>query len=48
MYGPFSDATGGACVIIAMSIDEASLIENFDPLIKNGSSTLTIKEWLLR
>lgn len=48
MYGPFSDATGGAYLIKAASLDEATKIGNSDPLIQNGSSTLTIKEWLLR
>jgi uncharacterized protein len=48
MYGPFSDATGGAYLIKAASLDEATNIGNSDPLIQNGSSTLTIKEWLLR
>jgi uncharacterized protein YciI len=48
MYGPFSDTTGGAYLIKAASLDEAIKIGNSDPLIQNGSSTLTIKEWLLR
>ncbi|MED1937154.1 YciI family protein [Bacillus subtilis] len=36
MFGPFSDATGGAYVIEA------------DPLVASGSSELTIKEWKLK
>lgn len=47
-YGPFSDGTGGAYLIKAASLEEATKIGNLDPLIQNGSSTLTIKEWLLR
>ncbi|WP_249930768.1 YciI family protein, partial [Paenibacillus polymyxa] len=42
------DGTGGAYLIKAASLEEATKIGNLDPLIQNGSSTLTIKEWLLR
>jgi uncharacterized protein YciI len=48
LYGPFTDATGGAYLIKASSLEEATLIGNSDQLIKNGSSTLAIKEWTLR
>jgi uncharacterized protein YciI len=48
LYGPFSDTTGGAYLVKASSLDEATAIGYLDPLIKNGSSTLVIKEWLLR
>jgi uncharacterized protein len=48
MFGPFSDSTGGAYLIKASSLNEATKIGYSDPLIQNGSSTLSIKEWLLR
>ncbi|AKG36722.1 hypothetical protein VK70_21210 [Paenibacillus durus ATCC 35681] len=48
MYGPFSDATGGAYLISASSLAEAEEIGNADPLIRRGSSTVTVKEWRLR
>lgn len=48
LYGPFSDSTGGAYLIQAESLEEAVLIGNSDPLIKSGSSTVTIKEWLTK
>lgn len=47
IFGPFSDATGGAYVIEAGSLEEAGEIGYTDPLVANGSSELTIKEWKL-
>ncbi|KAF1680793.1 MULTISPECIES: YciI family protein [Bacillus] len=47
IFGPFSDATGGAYVIEAGSLEEAAEIGYTDPLVANGSSELTIKEWKL-
>lgn len=46
LYGPFSDSTGGAYLIRASSLEEASAIGLADPLVKSGSSTVTVKEWL--
>lgn len=48
MFGPFSDATGGAYVIEAGSLEEAAEIGHADPLVASGSSELTIKEWKLK
>ncbi|ARB36642.1 YciI family protein [Bacillus subtilis] len=48
MFGPFSDATGGAYVIEADSLEEAAEIGHADPLVASGSSELTIKEWKLQ
>lgn len=48
LFGPFGDSTGGAYLIKAESMEEAVIIGNSDPLIKTGSSTLTIKEWLAK
>ncbi|MBL4968125.1 YciI family protein [Bacillus halotolerans] len=48
MFGPFSDATGGAYVIKAGSLEEAREIGPADPLVFSGSSALTIKEWKLK
>ncbi|WP_088910864.1 YciI family protein [Brevibacillus formosus] len=47
-YGPFSDSTGGAYLIKAESLEEAVLIGDSDPLIRSGSSTVTVKEWLTK
>ncbi|KFI04386.1 YciI family protein [Bacillus spizizenii] len=44
LFGPFSDATGGAYVIEAGSLEEAEEIGHADPLVTSGSSMLTIKE----
>ncbi|MCG8395636.1 YciI family protein [Bacillus atrophaeus] len=48
MFGPFSDATGGAYVIEAGSPEEAKKIGHTDPLVASGSSELTIREWKLK
>ncbi|NGM82119.1 hypothetical protein G5B47_06810 [Paenibacillus sp. 7124] len=48
MYGPFSDSSGGAYLITASSLDEAEKIGQADPLIRSGSSAVTVKEWHLR
>ncbi|MGJ7909962.1 YciI family protein [Neobacillus sp. LXY-1] len=47
-YGPFSDGSGGAYLIKCNSLDEATKIGNSDPLIKSGSSTVVVKEWILK
>jgi uncharacterized protein YciI len=41
-------SSGGAYVIKASSLEEATTIGHADPMIKEGSSTLTIKEWLVK
>lgn len=47
-FGPFSDASGGAYVIKCNSLDEATKIGYSDPLIKSGSSTIVVKEWMVK
>ncbi|MGP7816771.1 YciI family protein [Niallia sp. 01092] len=47
-FGPFSDSTGGAYVIKCDSLDEAVKISESDPLIKSGSSTVDVKEWMVK
>ncbi|MBK4202534.1 hypothetical protein EGI09_01035 [Bacillus subtilis] len=44
LFGPFSDATGGAYIIEAGSLEEAAEIGHADPLVASASSELTIKE----
>lgn len=48
MYGPFSDASGGAYLIRAGSLEEAKRIGHQDPIIKTGSSTIVVKEWMTK
>lgn len=48
MYGPFSDASGGAYLIRAGSLEEAKRIGHADPIIKTGSSTIVVKEWMTK
>lgn len=45
LSGGFTDATGGAYVVTAGTLDEALAIAAADPLIASGSSTATVKEW---
>ncbi len=45
LSGAFTDATGGAYVIIAATMDDARAIAAADPLVTSGSSTATVKEW---
>ena len=45
LSGGFTDATGGAYVVTAETLDEARAIAAADPLIAGGSSTATVKEW---
>lgn len=45
LSGAFSDASGGAYVVTAATMDDARAIAASDPLISSGSSTATVKEW---
>ena len=47
-FGPFSDGSGGAYLVKCNSLNEATKIGNSDPLIKSGSSTVVIKEWMIK
>ena len=46
--GPFTDGTGGAYLLRAGSLEEATRIAHDDPLHTSGSSTLTVHEWRVR
>jgi uncharacterized protein YciI len=48
MTGPFTDGAGGAYLLRAASLDEATRIAHADPLHMTGSSTLTVHEWRIR
>ena len=48
LSGGFSDKTGGAYILLADSVDEATSVALSDPLNTSGSSAITIKEWLAR
>jgi uncharacterized protein YciI len=43
--GPFTDRTGGAYVLNAASLQEATLLAHQDPLHLRRCSALTIHEW---
>jgi uncharacterized protein YciI len=45
MTGAFSDQSGGAYVLLAESLDDASAIVHTDPLHTAGASALTVYEW---
>lgn len=45
LSGAFTDATGGAYVVTAETMEEARAIAAVDPLIASGSSTAAVKEW---
>ncbi|AYV74481.1 YciI family protein [Bacillus sp. PK3-056] len=47
-FGPFSDGSGGAYLIKCDSLEEATKIGYSDPLIKSGSSSVVIKEWMVK
>lgn len=43
--GAFTDASGGAYVILAGSLDEARAIAEQDPLHIHDCSEVTVREW---
>ena len=45
LAGPFTDRTGGAYLLRAGSLDEATAIAHEDPLHTSGSSMVTVREW---
>lgn len=45
LAGGFADASGGAYVVLADSLDAANEIAHGDPLHVTGASTLTVWEW---
>ncbi len=45
MFGPFTDKSGGAYIIKAESLEEASKIAQQDPLYTTKSSTIKLYEW---
>lgn len=46
--GPFTDGTGGAYLLRADSLEQATRIAHDDPLHTSGSSALTVHEWRVR
>lgn len=48
LTGPFTDGTGGAYLLRAPSLEEATQIAHTDPLHVSGSSRLTVHEWRVR
>lgn len=45
LAGPFSDKSGGAYLLRAASLEEATAVAEQDPLHQRGFSRLTIHEW---
>lgn len=45
LSGGFSDCSGGAWLLRAASLDEATAIAQRDPLHLKGASTITVHEW---
>ncbi|MEO7063530.1 MAG: YciI family protein [Dokdonella sp.] len=45
LSGAFSDQSGGAWLLRAASLAEATVIAERDPLHLQGASTITIHEW---
>ncbi|RAP56364.1 YciI family protein [Oleiagrimonas sp. MCCC 1A03011] len=45
LAGPFGDGMGGAYLLHAGDIDEATAMAHEDPLHRSGSSTVTVREW---
>lgn len=45
LTGGFGDASGGAYVVLAESLDAARDIAHADPLHLTGASALTVWEW---
>ncbi len=44
--GPFIDYKGGMVIVKAANIEEARVIAENDPFIKNGYETFEIRTWL--
>ncbi len=45
LSGPFTDASGGAYLLNAGSLDEATAIAHRDPLHVTRASTIVVREW---
>ncbi len=45
LSGGFSDRSGGAWLLRAASLAEATVIAERDPLNLHGASTITVREW---
>lgn len=43
--GPFTDHSGGLIIYNAKDMDEALAFINSDPVIREGSRTVQVKEW---
>ena len=46
--GPFTDKTGGAYVLKADSLNEATCLAEQDPLHARNCSTIVVREWAAR
>ncbi|MFC4727399.1 YciI family protein [Coralloluteibacterium thermophilus] len=46
--GGFSDGSGGAYLLRAADLDEATAIAHRDPLHLEGASVLSVREWVVR
>lgn len=45
LAGPFTDRSGGAYLLEAEDLGEATAIAHRDPLHMTGSSQITVREW---
>jgi len=45
LAGPFSDRSGGAYLLMAADLDEATALARTDPLHTSGASDVTVFEW---
>lgn len=45
MWGPFSDKSGGAYVLIAANLEEATAMAHQDPVHLTGASKVIVYEW---
>lgn len=48
LAGPFSDQSGGAYLLEAGALAEATAIAHEDPLHRSGSSFVTVREWKVK
>lgn len=48
LSGGFADQTGGAYILLADTLDDATALALADPLHTRNSSTITVREWLVK
>ncbi|HEX5961041.1 MAG TPA: YciI family protein [Rhodanobacteraceae bacterium] len=44
-FGPFTDQSGGACLVRAESLQDARELASADPVRLTGPSKVTVREW---